>query len=180
MRWDHPRACGEKTPWSMPPMRAAGSPPRMRGKVHFCFGSPHCVGITPAHAGKSLRLHQVFRHCRDHPRACGEKIRTNEQRSRTRGSPPRMRGKVLLYSLVPPRMRITPAHAGKSTLGNGLPRVSGDHPRACGEKPPFSTPSGTTIGSPPRMRGKGGAVRTDHVGLGITPAHAGKSTGCRY
>ena len=52
-KWDHPRACGEKTELSEELREAVGSPPRMRGKgVH-----PLCARlrsrITPAHAGKS-------------------------------------------------------------------------------------------------------------------------------
>ena len=36
--------------------------------------------------------------------------------------------------------------------------------------------SGVTLGSPPRMRGKGGQTMAKRTGVGITPACAGKST----
>ena len=51
------------------------------------------VGITPAHAGKSLTVSPSRSGNRDHPRACGEKLYTNRYDVAQRGSPPRMRGK---------------------------------------------------------------------------------------
>ena len=65
-----------------------------------------------------------------------------------------MRGKVADELAAISYAGITPAHAGKS-LGWGLTvALSGDHPRACGEK--FNPLAVTTLrrGSPPRMRGK--------------------------
>ena len=50
---DHPRACGENSPWLNPTPTDCGSPPRMRGKPD-AMGSPLVeVRITPAHAGKT-------------------------------------------------------------------------------------------------------------------------------
>ena len=51
------------------------------------------LGITPAHAGKSLfglLSSAVFR---DHPRTCGEKARAYCKIYNEWGSPPHMRGK---------------------------------------------------------------------------------------
>ena len=67
MRWsivqDHPRACGEKGLSSKLPYVTPGSPPRMRGKVENTGEYPILLGITPAHAGKSL---SSIRHvCKD-------------------------------------------------------------------------------------------------------------------
>ena len=38
--WDHPRVCGEKSPYDFRPVHGRGSPPHMRGKVsqHPCSG----------------------------------------------------------------------------------------------------------------------------------------------
>ena len=52
--WDHPRVCGEKEPTWKPERFAAGSPPRVRGKVEAQAGVVKMAGITPACAGKSL------------------------------------------------------------------------------------------------------------------------------
>ena len=56
-----------------------------------------------------------------------------------------------------------------------------DHPRACGEKPFTEWPLSYPTGSPPRMRGKAEKNSVFCPGVGITPAHAGKScsTTCR-
>ena len=74
-RRDHPRACGEKLFHKMILRLPKGSPPRMRGKGINTASISRRLGITPAHAGKSPQRsirHNVFR---DHPRACGEKLR---------------------------------------------------------------------------------------------------------
>ena len=65
----------------------------MRGKVelHIAFDDPF----------------------QDHPRLCGEKGITNSLLNNVPGSPPPMRGKVLLISAFTPLVRITPAYAGK-------------------------------------------------------------------
>ena len=76
------------------------------------------------------------------------------------------------YVKVP---RITPAHAGKSLFARALGVPFWDHPRACGEKPSPLFPASTSLGSPPRMRGKGEGGSAIGVYFGITPAHAGKS-----
>ena len=110
---DHPRVCGEKLRKTAVSVRELGSPPRMRGKVGargiFRFGP----GITPAYAGKSHATVRCAESCWDHPRVCGEKIPKNRFRSGKRGSPPRMRGKVLCFRQVRQSGGITPAYAGK-------------------------------------------------------------------
>ena len=51
-RWDHPRACGEKSRYSPMQSMCQGSPPRMRGKGDKTNINRTLAGITPAHAGK--------------------------------------------------------------------------------------------------------------------------------
>ena len=92
-----------------------------------------------------------------------------------KGSPPRMRGKVMRIKMTGDCGGITPAHAGKSICTFINTPFSRDHPLACGEKCPPEPCMQLCRGSPPRMRGKAGwpeACRDRH---GITPAHAGKS-----
>ena len=50
---DHPRLCGEKHASVFLASSTAGSPPPMRGKVHFLVELPQPFRITPAYAGKS-------------------------------------------------------------------------------------------------------------------------------
>ena len=155
IRRDHPRACGEKDGGQYRWQRTWGSPPRMRGKVDVLPEVHALKGITPAHAGKSTRRTATAPQSRDHPRACGEKICTNEQRPRPRGSPPRMRGKDGSAQHFARVKGITPAHAGKRPGRPASRHLGRDHPRACGEKVPSGRPRSRRKGSPPRMRGKG-------------------------
>ena len=86
-----------------------------------------------------------------------------------------MRGKGLPDGLTIWCTRITPAHAGKSELGDGCTLGSRDHPRPCGEKLVIRPDDGTAWGSPPPMRGKENWTTEISEGSRITPAHAGKS-----
>ena len=108
----------------------------MRGKA-----PPHAVkrrlsGITPAYAGKSAFLVGVVGDFGDHPRVCGEKASFTTVLACGEGSPPRMRGKVLIRPETRFGFRITPAYAGKRTSFDADVENSGDHPRVCGEKGP--------------------------------------------
>ena len=147
----------------------------MRGKGRFysCVTPPE--RITPAHAGK--RQHRRNHHPadEDHPRACGEKERTQRYDKRAVGSPPRMRGKEDGYTSCTRLCGITPAHAGKSITTEVANDINRDHPRACGEKSQGHKSWTERRGSPPRMRGKEQDPLHGAAGLGITPAHAGKS-----
>ena len=127
----------------------------MRGKVLGASKGCDGVGITPACAGKSASHGCGSRGWRDHPRVCGEKCYNGVVKIFSRGSPPRMRGKVRL------------GHATKS--------VKVDHPRVCGEKHPFDAQHQCNPGSPPRMRGKVFYLLLSVHADGITPAYAGKS-----
>ena len=70
------------------------------------------------------------------------------------GSPPRMRGKVEEVTPTNETDRITPAYAGKRLCCRVGSRVTGDHPRVCGEKKYTAQEIVGKLGSPPRMRGK--------------------------
>ena len=146
----------------------------MRGKdvnLHFYTS---CSRITPAYAGKSL-LELVAVVCgRDHPRLCGEKFHKFIFHKLLVGSPPPMRGKVILNHLEPFLRRITPAYAGKSCKCAGDLSNLEDHPRLCGEKFFDFVPQIDPEGSPPPMRGKAEITRTKFDTVGITPAYAGK------
>ena len=156
--WDHPRACGEKSFQNTLPSPSLGSPPRMRGKAPLHSSHFGLHGITPAHAGKSAhRVHLTAIHG-DHPRACGEKDHIISVRSFFQGSPPRMRGKVLVTVYQNVADGITPAHAGKSMASRSSRLAAWDHPRACGEKQVIMWLHIIRKGSPPRMRGK--VIRT--------------------
>ena len=152
--WDHPRICGEKLLCISQVRQNSGSPPRMRGKADNNQIQLLTDRITPAHAGKSLTESETAAYCRDHPRACGEKLRLIRSAAWFPGSPPRMRGKVCRLGSKTVSAGITPAHAGKSGSTGTESETRRDHPRACGEKTLLKSAPMKKVGSPPRMRGK--------------------------
>ena len=151
------------------------SPPRMRGKGIADDEARAAVGITPACAGKS-ELPRFFLRCPwDHPRVCGEKMVSMIPHRRSRGSPPRVRGKAKKRCRSCPLTRITPAYAGKRPAASAARSAKWDHPRVCGEKLHSLPKKRRLLGSPPRMRGKGFGLLVAPQLPGITPAYAGKS-----
>ena len=110
---DHPRLCGEKEQRAARISETLGSPPPMRGKGASWKCLIDCKGITPAYAGKSLFTFRKVMRLRDHPRLCGEKYSVYFLPLYGIGSPPPMRGKVLLLHILSGHLGITPAYAGK-------------------------------------------------------------------
>ena len=66
----------------------------MRGKAVPPKIGSNIVRITPAYAGKSMRVFCVGDWVMDHPRLCGEKPNHYRQNIYHQGSPPPMRGKA--------------------------------------------------------------------------------------
>ena len=114
IREDHPRGCGENIVESVEKAYVSGSPPRMRGKhdKNKCSYIP--PGITPADAGKTIRLQNGMQNRQDHPRGCGENCAEQHVVMRFEGSPPRMRGKPDHRPWQRTVRGITPADAGKT------------------------------------------------------------------
>ena len=153
--WDHPRVYGEKLARLYSSVPVPGSPPRVRGKVLCGVDGLHCVGITPACAGKSNERWQFRTSRRDHPRVCGEKLPGCAVTLAGTGSPPRMRGKAGPEGQHHQPAGITPACAGKSMGALIADAAERDHPRVCGEKKSTIHSYLNSTGSPPRVRGKG-------------------------
>ena len=109
------------------------------------------------------------------PRVCGEKGVYAMLYTGLWGSPPHVRGKVLVPAIKRFAQRITPAYAGKSRKTPTQLRKPRDHPRVCGEKCKPECPDPCISGSPPRMRGKGQCINGAGKLPRITPAYAGKS-----
>ena len=134
---DHPRACGanDLTVSSLKP--AAGSSPRMRGKL----GEPHWKRrrsrIIPAHAGQTAGPAPPWRSSTDHPRACGANLAAALKIKQPSGSSPRMRGKRHGLRVGADHARIIPAHAGQTATQARELITAPDHPRACGANSPI-------------------------------------------
>ena len=150
--------------------RKLGSPPRRRGKAKERNVQLNLTRITPAWAGKSRRRMTSWGGVLDHPRVGGEKGSGVISKIAGLGSPPRGRGKVMLFTLLPMGRGITPAWAGKSMIVRSVCLSSVDHPRVGGEKIVDFFCMVVIVGSPPRGRGKGRTATTDGKRTGITPA----------
>ena len=171
---DHPRMGGEKKAERRSFCNSGGSPPHGRGKVISSCELNIWVGITPAWAGKSRHRRRQQDWPRDHPRVGGEKGKLTQGTWERTGSPPRGRGKASFSGNSRPGVGITPAWAGKRRQLWRLSMSWQDHPRVGGEKKWWIRRAWSTLGSPPRGRGK---VKANPIGLvvsGITPAWAGK------
>ena len=154
---------------------ALGSPPRMRGKRPWRGRVPSAKRITPADAGKTRASIYAFCDCKDHPRGCGENATLRQPIGATRGSPPRMRGKLSATPHCRIQGRITPAGAGKTMKEVPCVCVDEDHPRRCGENSACTGFCTVLGGSPPQVRGKHAAQKARFLTLRITPAGAGKT-----
>jgi len=113
---DHPRMCGEQT--SARPMMETivGSPPHVRGTVHPPIKNDAMLRITPACAGNRPAPFKSAISKRDHPRMCGEQFTDFIESNVSGGSPPHVRGTVLMISSSFAIFRITPACAGNRPL----------------------------------------------------------------
>ena len=174
--WDHPRVCGEKSLNRYTPAYRSGSPPRVRGKVLQNPISQGIVGITPARAGKRVLCLGLPVLRWDHPRVCGEKRKAQTFLSCRKGSPPRVRGKLVDYRAEYTAVGITPAYAGKSGRHQKRTAWEEDHPRVCGEKLSTTSTDIHPAGSPPPVRGKVHVCHCSLIRRRITPACAGKSS----
>ena len=147
----------------------------MRGKPDNPCTHSTAAGITPADAGKTSRCRCCRCRCWDHPRGCGENPIRDSQNKITRGSPPRMRGKLCqeLHGLLD--RGITPADAGKTNTCPDCYTAAEDHPRGCGENARKDFSAARYEGSPPRMRGKLKQTNGRLSMTRITPADAGKT-----
>ena len=147
----------------------------MRGKVRDIAEMFHSFRITPAYAGKRLKVWTYPLSCQDHPCICGEKIAAAVLNVTVTGSPLHMRGKVGLLAFKKASVRITPAYAGKSRQAVDKIQLDKDHPCICGEKLRNSNQALQRLGSPLHMRGKAITVLAGETSTRITPAYAGKS-----
>ncbi len=159
-RRDHPRERGEH-----------GQVPEVEGPLHR---------ITPASAGSTRRAGGTRTWSWDHPRERGEHRSRRGSAGRAAGSPPRARGARSCPFLRCGLTRITPASAGSTAAdwGDGWCRT--DHPRERGEHNSSDLAVVSWLGSPPRARGAPGRVVRGRRRVGITPASAGSTRGCRY
>ena len=151
---DHPRRCGENRQAATNKAAGAGSPPQVRGKQGACINQRRYQRITPAGAGKTVRVYVAKSGSTDHPRRCGENQKVLRNILRLPGSPPQVRGKRFIIRCGKVTTRITPAGAGKTHSLYTFRNLLQDHPRRCGENIIPQKIVFHIIGSPPQVRGK--------------------------
>ncbi len=89
--------------------------------------------ITPACAGNTRERGRLSCPDRDHPRMCGEYAVNLASQAHKLGSPPHVRGILVLSCNTFCVIRITPACAGNTRLLECTYQRPRDHPRMCGE-----------------------------------------------
>ena len=172
---DYPRVGGEELVAFLIVVNVVGLPPRGRGRGGSSFLDYAKMGITPAWAGKSGHWRDGDCVGEDYPRVGGEEPPHSPPAPRSRGLPPRGRGRVLLHELGAGHVGITPAWAGKSLSPATGGVSSKDYPRVGGEEQINHHHDIRSNGLPPRGRGRDLGFGITLPVIGITPAWAGKS-----
>ena len=150
----HPRSRGENGWYPSKRYWYRGSSPLTRGKHRLPCRSSSGRRLIPAHAGKTVRALVQSGHDVAHPRSRGE----NDSAARTprgcSGSSPLTRGKQTVGCPRQHRVRLIPAHAGKTAARLARMACSAAHPRSRGENTGSWDPQRSTRGSSPLTRGK--------------------------
>ena len=175
--WAHPRSRGENYAQAAANTKAWGSSPLTRGKLTSQYTVTIVPGLIPAHAGKTSMRSMSRWLDRAHPRSRGENVGRSRQALGYRGSSPLTRGKHVERLAHVLRLGLIPAHAGKTRGDGSRTRASRAHPRSRGENGWVDLERIADSGSSPLTRGKLVVREKNASGLGLIPAHAGKTTG---
>ena len=171
----HPHSCGENFGLRGRGPRNGGSSPLMRGKLAAEGLDRRAARLIPAHAGKTGAVRWSRFRCRAHPRSRGENIDLWAQIYLLDGSSPLARGKLPGVRIPERRLRLIPAHAGKTSGGPPRSRRSPAHPRSRGENDICLSMGTEGRGSSPLTRGKPLRILRLPGLVRLIPAHAGKT-----
>ena len=172
----HPRSRGENAIASALATFVAGSSPLTRGKLRIGCVRGTCVGLIPAHAGKTRQMRDMRQKCRAHPRSRGENIKAAVSVVVEWGSSPLTRGKPRCSLCTFLGGGLIPAHAGKTRIAIYNVTTTGAHPRSRGENSWPLRRSTSALGSSPLTRGKLINDALTIIQGGLIPAHAGKTS----
>ena len=111
---DHPRIRGEHLATVTSLDLIPGSPPHTRGTLLLQRWTRQSRRITPAYAGNTSLLGQLYKASEDHPRIRGEHFHTILDTAFVIGSPPHTRGTPVRQNIYICCRRITPAYAGNT------------------------------------------------------------------
>ena len=132
-------------------------------------------GLIPAHAGKTPERVPVAMPARAHPRSRGENNSLRVVPVVGVGSSPLTRGKHKVRIFEQLRLRLIPAHAGKTRSSLARSDQPWAHPRSRGENEVAGSSPVGGAGSSPLTRGKPEMGRLPRRTPGLIPAHAGKT-----
>ena len=110
----HPRSRGENMVARVGLLVSVGSSPLTRGKLPCLSGRGPCIGLIPAHAGKTVHRLQHRNMAWAHPRSRGENVCATRLVCVAQGSSPLTRGKLNKQSVIACARGLIPAHAGKT------------------------------------------------------------------
>ena len=134
-----------------------------------------CIGLIPAHAGKTTSLRTAFRLISAHPRSRGENVPASWDDPLACGSSPLTRGKLVSPSLSCRGLGLIPAHAGKTVTRWSRTMTTSAHPRSRGENASVPSSRRGMTGSSPLTRGKHDLTARKILRDRLIPAHAGKT-----
>ena len=171
----HPRSRGENDVHGAVGEGVGGSSPLTRGKRGGGGQATPNGRLIPAHAGKTPPDNTSAPHLGAHPRSRGENVPECGEVGAGRGSSPLTRGKRLgdVQELL--KLRLIPAHAGKTHLRLRAGRHTPAHPRSRGENEWCVSRRPSASGSSPLTRGKLELDGLQVIAEGLIPAHAGKT-----
>ena len=112
---------------------------------------------------------------RAHPRSRGENFAEAGISTSMRGSSPLTRGKQAQRIWERDDLGLIPAHAGKTSSWGSVRAACRAHPRSRGENLNLPGRPSLRSGSSPLTRGKPPPRRKALYGIGLIPAHAGKT-----
>ncbi len=146
----------------------------MRGNRHDVAAAGVPLGSIPAHAGKPCGCTGSSLQQKVYPRPCGETTPPLAVTPGKWGLSPPMRGNRVVGPARPHERGSIPAHAGKPSHTNSVPRVARVYPRPCGETEALRHTGRPEEGLSPPMRGNHAAEAHGENRRGSIPAHAGK------
>ena len=135
-------------------MAAAGSPPRVWGRLLLTTCNGVSMRFTPTRVGTTRILRIEFAPNPVHPHACGDDLSTRMTCPCETGSPPRVWGRHAEYITLIERRRFTPTRVGTTPHPVRTRTARPVHPHACGDDTPSTSRSLRGGGSPPRVWGR--------------------------
>ena len=156
--------------------RSRAHPPLTRGKLKLPAIQYERLGLIPAHAGKTSPPYGEPCATGAHPHSRGENAIAVSIAISGSGSSPLTRGKLAPRADLLRKVRLIPAHAGKTyrcDLTNGFCAA---HPRSRGENARIRFARSRRCGSSPLTRGKLDRALVAGGESRLIPAHAGKTS----